>query len=53
MSWGKLKGQADKTMVIGDAMIVFPIMVASVKERLGRAFRRARNVKCENVNPEE
>jgi deoxyhypusine synthase len=53
VSWGKLKGQADKTMVIGDAMIVFPIMVASVKERLGRAFRRARNVKCEIVNPEE
>lgn len=53
VSWGKLKGQADKTMVIGDATIVFPIMVASVKERLGRAFRRVRNVKYENVNPEE
>ena len=52
VSWGKLKGQADKTMVIGDATIVFPIMVASVKERLGRAFRRVRNVKYENVNPE-
>jgi deoxyhypusine synthase len=53
VSWGKLKGQADKTMVIGDAMIVFPIMVASVKERLGRDFERARNVKYENLNPKE
>ena len=53
VSWGKLKGQADKTMVIGDAMIVFPIMVASVKERLGRDFRRARSVKYENLNPKE
>jgi deoxyhypusine synthase len=53
VSWGKLKGQADKTMVIGDATIVFPIMVASVKERLGRAFKRVRNVKYKNLNPEE
>ncbi len=53
VSWGKLKGQADKTMVIGDAMIVFPLMVASVKERLGRNFKRARNVKYENPDPEE
>lgn len=51
VSWGKLKGQADKTMVIGDAMIVFPIMVASVKERLGRDFRRVRSVKYENLDP--
>jgi deoxyhypusine synthase len=53
VSWGKLKGQADKTMVIGDAMIVFPIMVASVKERLGRDFRRARSVKYESLSPKE
>lgn len=53
VSWGKLKGQADKTMVIGDAMIVFPLMVASVKERLGRDFKRARNVKYEKVGSEE
>ncbi len=53
VSWGKLKGQADKTMVIGDATIVFPLMVASVKERLGRDFKRARNVKCEKVGSEE
>jgi deoxyhypusine synthase len=40
VSWGKLKGQADKTMVIGEAMMVFPIMVASVIERLGEGFKR-------------
>jgi len=48
VSWGKLKGQADKVMVIGDAMIVFPLMVASVQERLGKDFKRARNVKPED-----
>jgi deoxyhypusine synthase len=53
VSWGKLKGQADKTMVIGDAMIVFPLMVASVKERIGKDFKRARNVKYENPDQEE
>jgi deoxyhypusine synthase len=53
VSWGKLKGQADKTMVIGDAMIVFPLMVASVKERLGKDFKRARNVTYKNPDPEE
>jgi deoxyhypusine synthase len=53
VSWGKLKGQADKTMVIGDAMIIFPLMVASVKERLGKDFKRTRNVKYENPDPEE
>jgi deoxyhypusine synthase len=53
VSWGKLKSQADKTMVIGDAMIVFPLMVASVKERLGKDFKRARNMKHENHDPEE
>ena len=39
VSWGKLKGQADKTMVIGEAMMVFPMMVASVIERLGKGFQ--------------
>jgi deoxyhypusine synthase len=53
VSWGKLKGQADKTMVIADAMIVFPLMVASIKERIGKDFKRARNVKYENPDPEE
>jgi deoxyhypusine synthase len=40
ISWGKVKGNADKVMVFADAMIVFPIMVASVLERLGKAFKR-------------
>lgn len=40
VSWGKLKGTADQVMVIGDAMIVFPLMVASVKERIGESFKR-------------
>ena len=40
VSWGKVKGEADKTMVIGDALIIFPIMVASVVERLGEEFKR-------------
>ena len=42
VSWGKLKGNADNVMVIGDAMIVFPLMVASVIERIGKDFERAR-----------
>ncbi len=48
VSWGKVKGEADKVTVIGDAMIILPLMVASVKERLGKDFRRIpifRNVK--------
>lgn len=40
VSWGKLKGDADKVMVVGDAMIVFPLMVASVVERIGKDFKR-------------
>jgi deoxyhypusine synthase len=40
VSWGKVKGGADKIMVIGDAMIIFPIMVASVIERVGEGFKR-------------
>ena len=40
VSWGKVKGNADKVMVIGDVMILFPIMVASVIERMGERFRR-------------
>ncbi len=40
ISWGKVKGKADKVMVIGDAMIIFPIIVASVLERLGKDFQR-------------
>jgi deoxyhypusine synthase len=40
VSWGKVKGEADKVMVIGDALIIFPIIVASVVERLGSKFTR-------------
>ena len=40
VSWGKVKSEADKGMVIGDALIIFPIIVASVVERIGVKFRR-------------
>ncbi|MDX1813421.1 MAG: deoxyhypusine synthase family protein [Candidatus Bathyarchaeia archaeon] len=40
MSWGKVKGEADKIMVIGDALVMFPLVVASVVERLGNGFTR-------------
>ncbi len=40
ISWGKMKGEADNVMVIGDSIVVFPIMVASVMERLGADFQR-------------
>ena len=43
ISWGKLKRKAGKVMVIGDAMIVFPLTVAAVLERLGKDFRRKGN----------
>ena len=40
VSWGKMKGSADHVMVIGEALMVFPFVVASVTERLGRDFKR-------------
>ena len=40
MSWGKVRGNADKIMVIGDALVMFPLIVASVVERLGNEFKR-------------
>jgi len=45
VSWGKLKGEADKIMVFADAMIVFPVMVASALERLGKNFKRVPSLK--------
>ena len=42
VSWGKMKGDADHVMVIGDGTVVFPLMVASVIERLGEGFERRR-----------
>jgi deoxyhypusine synthase len=47
VSWGKLKGEADKTMVIGEAMMVFPMMVASIIERVRGDFRRTPRSKSE------
>ena len=49
VSWGKVKGEADKVMVIGDIMMVFPIMVASVLERLGEDFKRVPYMKRKNL----
>jgi deoxyhypusine synthase len=43
ISWGKLKRKAGKVMVIGDAMIIFPLTVAAVLERLGKDFKRKGN----------
>jgi len=43
ISWGKVKRKADKTMVISDALIAFPLMVAAVLERLGKDFHRKGN----------
>ncbi len=40
VSWGKVKGEADNIMVIGDVMVVFPLMAASVMERLGSGYVR-------------
>ena len=40
VSWGKMKGSADHVMVIGEALMVFPFLVASATERLGPDFKR-------------
>jgi deoxyhypusine synthase len=40
VSWGKMKSEADHVMVIGDALIIFPLLVASITERLGNDFKR-------------
>jgi deoxyhypusine synthase len=42
MSWGKIKPRADHVTVVGDIMIVFPLIVASVLERLGSSHSRRR-----------
>ena len=49
VSWGKVKSKADKIMVIGDAMIIFPIIVASIIERLGENFKRIPYIQRENL----
>lgn len=40
VSWGKMKGEAAHVMVIGEALMVFPFLVAAVTERLGDGFKR-------------
>jgi deoxyhypusine synthase len=40
VSWGKVKDGADNVMVIGDIMVIFPLVAASVMERLGANFSR-------------
>jgi deoxyhypusine synthase len=40
VSWGKMKGAADHVMIVGEALMVFPLLVASVTERLGENFQR-------------
>jgi deoxyhypusine synthase len=45
ISWGKVKGEADSVMVIGDIMVIFPLMVASVEERLTMDFKRVPYIK--------
>ncbi len=50
VSWGKMKGQADHVMVIGEALMVFPFIVASVTERLGKSFKRTPFLKFEKPN---
>lgn len=37
ISWGKVKRTAEKVMVIGDILIVFPLMVAVLEERLNKS----------------
>jgi deoxyhypusine synthase len=51
VSWGKVKGEADDVMVIGDIMMVFPLMAASVMERLGSDFNRSKANVTEGTNP--
>jgi deoxyhypusine synthase len=50
VSWGKMKGQADHVMVIGEALMVFPFIVASVTERLGENFMRTPLLKIDKPN---
>ena len=51
VSWGKVKGEADKIMVIGDALVMFPLIVASVVERLGNEFTRTPYLKRGKLTP--
>jgi deoxyhypusine synthase len=53
VSWGKMKGQADHVMVIGEALMVFPFIVASVTERLGPNFNRTPFLQFEKIASKE
>jgi len=52
VSWGKMKGEGDRVMVIGEALMVFPFIVASVTERLGKEFKRAPFLQFQNQQTE-
>jgi deoxyhypusine synthase len=53
VSWGKMKSQADDVMVIGDALIIFPTIIASVIERIGPKFKREPFLKRETARKTE
>jgi len=53
VSWGKMKGEADHVMVIGEALMVFPFLVASVTERLGGDFKRTSFMQLEKAAAKE
>jgi len=36
ISWGKIKGEADRVMIEGDATIVLPIMIGALFDRISR-----------------
>lgn len=40
VSWGKVKKKAQRTMVISDATIAFPLIASAVLERLGSGYER-------------
>lgn len=42
MSWGKIKPRADRVTVVGDVLMVFPLVVASILDRVGADFTRRR-----------
>lgn len=48
ISWGKVKSGAESIMVIGDALVIFPMIVAAVIERLGRGFERKSHMRDED-----
>jgi deoxyhypusine synthase len=43
MSWGKIKPRADRVTVVGDVLMVFPLIVSAILERVGDDFTRRRD----------